>query len=194
MEMKCGGMGHPFDRCRVATDWFPQELQCLIVGENPGSPGKPYCYDPIQEYMRDLVEVRRRLLPALVQHKLMSSATREAFRDAGFLFDHAIRCQMDQDLIRLESKLAKQHRSKLVSQSTHLAPLIAKVPKVWIMGYLALAAVTKICWKEIVYNYGIHPNGRVVNDKFLLSPYFNRFSKESDIMAIRSNFKQFIFQ
>jgi hypothetical protein len=139
--------------------------------------------------------VRRHLLAGFVRHKLISSATREDFRDGGFLFDHAIRCQLKQDLIRCEAELAKVHKSQLVSQSVHLAPIIiANASKVWIMGYLALAAVSKISSREIGWIYGIPSNGQSINSKYFLSQYFNRFSKASQIDAILTNFREFLIK
>jgi hypothetical protein len=85
-------------------------------------------------------------------------------------------------LIRLESKLAKQHESEIVSQSTHLTPLMARAPKVWIMGYLELAAATRLNWKEIGWIFKIDSNGRGIDGKHFLFCYFTHHSKHFELL------------
>ena len=190
--MECCGSSHPFDSCHVSMTWRPEEIRCFIIGENPGSPGKPYFYDPIPSYGRDQVEVRRRLLPALVAAKLINSPTREAFRESGFFFDHAIRCQLGQQVVRVEGYLAKRYQSSLARRATHLQPWIEVASKVWMIGYVALAAVTHLYHREIGWLDAIPSTGQELNSKFFVSPYFTRFMKDDVVTAITERFKTFL--
>ena len=81
---------HPWDLFRVAATWMPRPLRCLVVGENPGSSSTPYFYDGDRA-----VAVRTILLRELHTAGVLAAPTLEAFRAAGFLFDHGIRCHLD---------------------------------------------------------------------------------------------------
>src|SRR5262249_50454704 len=106
----CRGF-HPFDSRRVRQRWWPEKVHCLLVGESPGPPGADYFYDPVPDHARDPIVVRRLLLPGLVATGLLDSPTIEAFREAGFAFDHAIRCQLPTATIKQEHKLARRYAS-----------------------------------------------------------------------------------
>lgn len=77
-----------------------------MIGESPGAPGSPCFYDPIPPE-GDPVLVRRLLLRALTQANLLSSPTLESFKDAGFVFDHAIREQLDMTHVEIERDKAE---------------------------------------------------------------------------------------
>jgi hypothetical protein len=83
------------DRYEVRRLWVPRPLRCLVVGEGPGFRNtSPYFYQQhphLGEPKKDPVEVRGYLLDALHAQGLVRAPTLEAFRDGGFLFDHALR-------------------------------------------------------------------------------------------------------
>ena len=141
----CCSSPHPFDVHGVGENWCTGLLRCLIIGENPGGPGAEYFYDPIPREIRDPIEVRRNLLEGLVASGLIASPTLEAFKEAGFLFDHAIRCQLPTNEIRREWRLATRYASPRAENATHLMPLIQQAGKVWAMGYVARNAVALLC-------------------------------------------------
>jgi hypothetical protein len=126
---------------RVAQHWWPERLTCLIVGESPGRPGADYFYDRIPSERPDPVVVRGNLLLGLSEVGLLAAPTLEAFRDAGFAFDHAIRCQLPMSVISVERELAAMYESPKAAAADHLKPLIDVAPNVWAMGNLARNAV-----------------------------------------------------
>jgi hypothetical protein len=121
---------HPWDRFRVARLWVPRPLRCLVVGENPGSSTTPYFYDPERA-----VAIRTILLRELHAAGILAAATLEAFRAAGFLFDHGIRCPLDD--VTTDRRLARTYASPRANAAAHLTPLIRKASSVWVMGYVA---------------------------------------------------------
>jgi hypothetical protein len=134
----CGERTHPWDEFRVDPEWLPRPLRCLIVGENPGTSRTPYFYD------RDRgVAVRTILLRELHASGLLVAPTLDAFRTAGFLFDHGIRCQLSD--VATERRLAQTFSSPRANTATHLTPLIRSASAVWVMGYVARNAVAAVC-------------------------------------------------
>ena len=97
--MSCCNKPHAWDIYDVAIRWRPDNLRCLVVGENPGDESSVDFYQRIDG--RDPVRVRTNLLHGLTTAALISSPTLDAFRAAGFLFDHAIRCHMPPSRIEL---------------------------------------------------------------------------------------------
>lgn len=134
MIMNCCNHTHPYDHFDVEGSWQPHELRCLIVGENPGGPESAYFYDPPRSYENDPVDVRDALLKNLSEQKLIASATLKGFKEAGFLFDHAIRCPIDR----------RKFRAELVRNHEHLRETIAHAPIVWVMGSWACKAVANV--------------------------------------------------
>jgi hypothetical protein len=161
---------HSFDACHVAEDWWPSQLKYLIVGETP-SHSSPYFYARLPDQRRDPVRVRRNLLDGLVRSGHIAAPTLPAFKEAGFLFDHAIRCRLSKSETKKEWRKARQFRSDRAHAAHHLAPVLAAVTKVWIMGWLALDAVahlSSLCAGDI--RAGVVPT-RALDGKFFVSRY-----------------------
>ena len=137
----CGGAIHPWDREEVEPRWLPHALRCVIIGENPGDTSSEYFYQPPARYDSDAVVVRRALLRGLHAQGLILEATLEGFRDAGFLFEHAIRCQLSPDIVSAERQRAMRYTSCRVESPVHLQRWIAEAKVVWVMGHLASNAV-----------------------------------------------------
>jgi hypothetical protein len=137
----CGAEKHQWEKHEVERVWLPRILRCFIVGENPGDTTSQYFYEPPETYASDAVVVRRALLRSLHEHALIPEATLAAFRDAGFLFDHATRCQLDSDTVSAERQKAIRYASRRVEDPVHLRSWLAKARMVWVMGHLASNAV-----------------------------------------------------
>jgi len=133
---KCCHVRHSFDTFHVQEEWWPSNLNCLIVGESPGGLSSHYFYD-----LEHPVRIRRNLLIGLHHCGLITEPTVTAFKTAGFLFDHAIRCQIPATEIKREWQEAKRYNSQRAAAAHHLAPLLATFPHVWAMGYIARNAV-----------------------------------------------------
>jgi len=99
MNNSCCNQIHPFDQFDVAEKWIPQKVKCLIMGENPGDTSSSYFYEISNDYMNDKIRVRRSLLSGLLSQKLIIEQNLEAFKRAGFLFDHAIRCHLPSSIV-----------------------------------------------------------------------------------------------
>jgi hypothetical protein len=41
----CGAQEHPWETFSVLTDWSPDDLRCLIIGESPGADAVKYFYN-----------------------------------------------------------------------------------------------------------------------------------------------------
>jgi hypothetical protein len=187
----CCGEEHLFDLRAVADRWWPADLKCLIIGESPGGPGAQYFYDNVPVH-GDPVGVRRRLLNGLRYVRLISSPTLEAFRDCGFLFDHAIRCQSPLSKVRLEWKRAQRFESERVADATHLCGLIRRAPTIWIMGYLARNAVARFDSSFPQSRERLSPPGPIPRaPRYFLSRYLTHI-REDEIRAIVTAFKQFL--
>ena len=137
----CGAVRHQWEEHEVERRWLPRVLRCLVVGENPGDSDSEYFYEPPDSYESDEVAVRRALLRALHRRGLIPEATLEGFQDAGFLFDHAIRCQLPSSVIKRESQKAMRYASRLVENPAHLRDRVAEARTVWVMGHFASNAV-----------------------------------------------------
>jgi len=137
----CGAEKHQWEKHEVERKWLPRVLRCFIVGENPGDATSEYFYEPPASYASDGVAVRRTLLRGLHQHSLIPEPTLEGFEDAGFLFDHAIRCQLPSRVINAERQKAMRYSSRRVEDPAHLQPWLAEARTVWVMGHLASSAV-----------------------------------------------------
>jgi hypothetical protein len=118
--------------------------RCLIIGESPGAPGSLHFYDPIPAKGRDPIAVRRRLLGQMVNAGILAEPILEDFKANGFFFDHAIRCQIPMHIIKRDRPSAAGYRSSLVPSQQHLGLLIPQYERVWVMGYLARAAVANL--------------------------------------------------
>jgi hypothetical protein len=136
----CGAQKHPWNTFSVRAKWMPDKLRCLIVGESPGGDPKKYFYNQHQK-----VAVKTIMLRELCRHGLIVEPTLPAFRKAGFLFDHAIRCLLPPDMILHEAELAKRYESSLAATPRHLRAFLANGSPVWVMGYLARNAVALKC-------------------------------------------------
>jgi len=136
MTYCCGSRLHPWDEFAVPTNWMPRDLRCLIIGESPGDETSVYFYDE-----RRRVAVRTIMLRELQRHAIITQPSLVAFKEAGLLFDHAIRCRLPEDLIRREAELAKRYESPRAASVTHLQQPLKDAPLVWVMGRIARNAV-----------------------------------------------------
>jgi hypothetical protein len=161
----------------VQGRWFPRRLRCLIVGESPGAPASPYFYDPIPPTGHDPVIVRRLLLRALTQAKILPSPNLDAFKDNGFLFDHAIRAQLPMAEVKKERKNAERFDSKLAKSATHLMPLVGMAECVWAMGWIARDAVVHVVPSVSMKRRSLTPPYRL-NEKVFVSRYFTRYTAQ----------------
>lgn len=187
----CGGP-HPFDSRRVKQRWWPEKLHCLLVGESPGPPGADYFYDPVPEDAQDPIVVRRLLLPGLVASGLLDSPTLEAFRAAGFAFDHAIRCQLPTATVTQEHKLACRYTSPSAHAASHLAEVVRAAPKVWILGHIARDAVTHVCGLGDRRHRITPPYILAEDPRIFVSQYFRRFDTPSRVREIVAEFNAFL--
>ena len=172
----CGADSHPWDRYQVETVWLPRKLSCLIVGENPGGNESEYFYAVPESYTRDRVVVRRCLLRGLHDQKLIPEATLEGFRDAGLLFDHAIRCPLPSTVVKEEHRAARRYASTRLENPTHLCPWLSQATAVWVMGHLASNAVANATaeFPKQRRRISMHPYPGEISprSKFFLSEYF----------------------
>ena len=136
MTQHCCNTVHAADRLNVEESWWPHVPRCLIIGESPGKPGSLHFYDPIPIGRTDPVSIRRRLLSELVVEGLLQGqgATREEFRERGYFFDHAVRCQIPMKTVKRDRQLAQRYQSHLVTTQSHLARLIERFDLIWVMG------------------------------------------------------------
>lgn len=132
----CGAQEHPWETFSVVTDWSPDDLRCLIIGESPGEDPAKYFYN-----QRRKVAVRTIMLRELHRHGLLTEPTLVAFRKAGFLFDHVIRCLLSADIIQHEASLANRYESPRAAAATHLGSFLRRESPVWVMGRIARNAV-----------------------------------------------------
>ena len=191
MPLPCCADPHPFDVAQVRDRWWPATLRCLIIGESPGSPGAAYFYDPVPTDRRDPVEVRRNLLTGLAELRLTEAPTLQAFRAAGFVFDHAIRCQLPSDDIAVERRLARLFRSPRAHQAEHLRALVDAAPRVWLMGAIARDAVAHLyAIPPRAFQGALHPPSVPAGyGSFFVSRYLNRYA---DVRAILVDFECFV--
>ena len=93
---------------------------------------------------RDPVRVRTNLLHGLTAAGLIREPTLSAFRDAGFLFDHGIRCHMPFEEIETIRRTADRAYPPLPTTPAYLQPLMEEASAVWVMGRIARKAVGAI--------------------------------------------------
>jgi hypothetical protein len=98
----------------------PDPLGCLVIGESPGEDAAKYFYNP----RRRKVAVRAIMLRELHRHNLISEQSLVAFRAAGFLFDHAIRCLLPPRVVKHEAALADRYLSPSAGAARHLIPFL----------------------------------------------------------------------
>lgn len=132
----CDAREHPWDQFSVTARWIPTELRCLIIGESPGENVEKYFYNQSR-----MVAVRTIMLRELHHHGMLSAPSLDAFRNAGFLFDHGIRCLLNSETIQQEANLANQYRSSRAANAVHLDPFLAVMSPVWVMGRIARNAI-----------------------------------------------------
>jgi len=123
---------------------MPNSLRCLIVGENPGDVTSEYFYEPPAHPKRDRVRVRRELLEGLQKVGLIAEPTLEAFRDAGFLFDHGIRCPLPSATVSQERRKATRYASERAAHALHLIPWLKQARFVWVMGHVPAATQPRV--------------------------------------------------
>lgn len=141
-RMSCGcGKEHPWETFSVAGEWMPAPLRCLVVGESPGENAEKHFYNT----KRKRVAIRTIMLRELDRHRLVDYPTLGAFKNGGFLFDHAIRCLLSKDTIRRERDLADRYQSPRAEASHHLSGPLHQAPAVWVMGRIARNAVAVRC-------------------------------------------------
>jgi len=133
----CAEEVHQWERFRVESEWLPARLRCFIVGENPGSPKTAYFYEA-----KRAVPVRTILLRELHRSRILAEPTLAAFRSAGFLFDHGIRCRLRKNEIGEERRLAQQYKSPRATGAKHLERFLRDAATVWVQGYVARNAVS----------------------------------------------------
>jgi len=190
----CGAEKHEWDRLKVELHWVPLVLRCFIVGENPGDTKSEHFYQRPASYTLDKVAVRRGLLRGLHQQGLIAEATLEGFRDAGFLFDHAIRCQLSSKVVGLEREKAKRYASYRAESVNHLRPWLAQARVVWVMGHLASNAVANATPEfpkhERKISMSPYPDEIAPNSRFFVSEYLSWRTGEK-APAFAEAFKQF---
>jgi hypothetical protein len=139
--------------------------------------------------------VRRYLLSGLWSAGLLSAPTLEALRSAGFLFDHAIRCQLPRDVIKRERAAAARWKSERAHRASHLVALVNAAAKVWVMGRIALDAVRHVCGlSALIATCRVHPPYIVSNTgepPFFVSRYMNRWAEQTRPEII-DEFKRFL--
>jgi len=110
----------------------------------PGVQSHPlHTYTNQEGLARRKVAVRTIMLRELHHHGLLTAPTLDAFRNAGFLFDHAIRCLLTSKAILHEANLADQYRSSRAADAAHLDTFLAVNSPVWVMGRIARNAVAE---------------------------------------------------
>lgn len=194
MHACCGAEKHGWDRLEVERRWLPPILRCFIVGENPGDTTSEYFYERPASYAQDEVAVRRALLRGLYQQGLIAEATLEGFQEAGFLFDHAIRCQLSSTVVSSERKKAMRYASCRVWNADHLRIWLAQSRVVWVMGHLASNAVANVSAEFPKQRRKIsmppYPGEIARDSRFFVSEYLS-WRTEAEASAFAEAFKRF---
>jgi hypothetical protein len=157
-----------------------------------------YFYQPVDG--RDPIRVRSNLLHGLTVVGLISEPTLEAFRAAGCLFDHAIRCHMSTDEIATYRRSADQALPALPGNAEHLRPVVAKAQGVWVMGRIARKAVASIAddFPDDRDPISKPPYPcRLKGTKYFVSRYLSRISQDraaAICRALRDSFLQLTAQ
>lgn len=182
MECTCCYASHLFDTLRVYDRWSPSRKRCLIIGESPGAPDRLHFYDGMPTKGHDPVAIRWRLLGAMVKAGILAQPTLENFKANGFFFDHAVRCQIPMKMVQRDWRPASRYRSTLVATQHHLGSLLPQYERVWVMGYLARAAVADLGFIQRVPRK-ITPAYQ--EGRFFISPYVRHYKGygPSDILA-----------
>lgn len=190
----CGNAMHPWDQFEVESRWLPRSLRCLVVGENPGAATSEYFYACPASYGTDTVVIRMSLLRGLHQQGLILEATLGGFQDAGFLFDHAIRCPLSAKVVARERQNAMRYASRRVRDPVHLRIRLAHATVVWVMGHLASNAVANATGDFPKQRRQIsklpYPGPISRRSKFFVSEYFT-WRNESAAPGICEAFAQF---
>lgn len=194
MSACCGASKHQWEEHGVEHRWVPHTLKCFIIGENPGDKTSQYFYEKPSSYSTDDVVVRRALLRGLQQQGIIQEATLESFRDAGFLFDHAIRCQLPSVLIGRERQRAMRYASRLVENPSYLEPWLTQATVIWVMGHLASNAVANVTteFPRLRRKISLSPFPSEVrpSSRFFLSEYIT-WRKETKAPGFCEAFKVF---
>jgi len=169
---------------------MPRRLRCLVIGESPGAPGSLCFYDPIPSGT-DPVRVRRLLLQALTEDRVVFSPSLESFKEAGFVFDHVIREQLDMEEVEIERDRAANFESELAASATHLLPLIERAESVWAMGMMARNAMACLNPSIPKKRQPLTPPYRL-NDKIFTSRYFTRFTSQETATRLVNQITAFI--
>ncbi len=190
----CGAQKHEWDRLEVERRWLPLTLRCFVVGENPGDTTSEYFYEGPPSYASDEVAVRRALLAGLHQQGLIAEATLESFQEAGFLFDHAIRCRLPSKVVKFERQKATRYASRRVENADHLRPWLAQARVVWVMGHLASNAVANATAEFPRQRRKIsmppYPAEIAPGSRFFVSAYLS-WRTEAAASAFAESFKRF---
>jgi hypothetical protein len=192
----CGAERHEWDRLEVERHWVPTSLRCLIVGENPGDTTSEHFYQRPACGAADGVAVRRGLLRGLYERGLVAAATLDGFREAGFLFDHAIRCQLPAKVVASEREKAKRYACRIAS-GAHLRQCLGRAQVVWVMGHLASNAVANATaefpreMRKI--SQPPYPGEITPSSKFFVSEYVS-WRTEGKASVLAAAFKRFAEQ
>ncbi len=186
----CCDLEHPFDSRHVQSRWWPAPVKCLIIGENPGKPTSAYISDAIHAGT-DPVGVRRLLLPALVDANLIVAPTLDAFKAAGFVFDHGVRCQLPTRVVTSERAKARELRPSIADAAGHLRDTARLAHTVWVMGTIARAAVASQ-FPALDFSPKPLDPPYTVGSKFFVSQYFRpRFDTSIKVKSIVDRFRAF---
>ena len=190
----CGAEKHRWDQLEVERRWLPPILRCFVVGENPGDVTSEYFHEHPESYTQDEVAVRRALLGGLHQQGLIVEATLEGFREAGFLFDHAIRCQLPSKVVKFERQKATRYASRRVANADHLRSWLAQARVVWVMGHIASNAVANASAEFPKQRRKIsmppYPGEIARGSRFFVSEYLS-WRTEAEASTFAEGFKRF---
>jgi len=195
--MNCCGKPSCVGHVRGCDTVDPDRLRCLVVGENPGDERSMYFYQPADG--RDPVRVRSNLLHGLTVAALalISAPTLEAFRAAGFLFDHAIRCHMPFEQVEIYRRSADRPMPPLPGNAEHLRPFLAEAT-VSVMGRIARKAVGSVAEDFPIERDPISKPPypcRLRSTKYFVSRYLSRISRNRAARiccALRDSFPEFL--
>ncbi|SRR6266508_2702497 len=194
--MNCCNKPHAWDLHSVPSRWKPPEVRCLIIGENPGGAESIYFYDPPSR--RDPVRVRGNLLHGLASAGLIREPTLTAFRAAGFLFDHGVRCHMPFEEVEALARTADRPMPPLPGAAQHLRTPIAEAMVVWVMGRIARKAVGSIAGDFPTQRDQISKAPypcRLAGTKYFVSRYLSRISRmraTTICYALRDSFPEIL--
>lgn len=187
MTSPCCQKEHPFDAFIVSKRWWPENQRCLIIGESPGGPDAHYFYDS-----KHPVRVRRNLLMGLTSCNMIYSESLDAFKDGGFLFDHALRCQLPVEEVKREWRRSIRYESSVAAKAVHLSSAVKDFQYVWIIGYLARNAVAFLDEKLPREKHGLETPYFLRGVRtYFVSRYLLNIS-DAEVVAICKAFKAFV--